>query len=207
MKTANLIAGLVALVLLVSDADAGRRGWASGGCSGGSCAGGNCSAMPAAPMPVNNCPGGNCPAPSAGVIAPAVDCPNGNCAASVPATPKPVTAAKSIAPATVGDPLAQVNARRAAAGLRPYVLDPGLQHAATACVQYRARLRIRGHVIGGMGDFQFVPAGTQASAAGADGPGATAEFATCAMYDGYTAAGAASAQDANGNWYHQLFVR
>lgn len=205
MKLTNLIVALVAVVLLVSDAPAGRRGYSGGGCSGGSCAGGNCSAMPATPMPVSNCPGDVCPAPSASVIAPAVDCPNGNCAASVPATPKSVTAAKPIAPAS--DPLAQVNARRAAAGLRPYVLDPGLQHAATACVQYRARLRIRGHVIGGMGDFQFVPAGTSASAAGADGAGATAEFATCAMYDGYTAAGAASAQDANGNWYHQLFVR
>ena len=210
MKTANLIVAVFCGLLLTASADAGRRGY-SGGCSGGGCSGGNCGVPQA--MPVSNCPGGICPAPGATVIAPATDCPNGNCAALVPTTPKvatdapksPAASPKAIAPAT--DPLSQVNARRAAAGLRPYVQDPGLTRAAQAAVQYRARLRIRGHVQSGMGDFQFLPTGATAAAAGADWYGATAEFATCAMTDNYTFAGAASAVGPDGEWYHQLFVR
>jgi len=202
---ARLLAILLTLALLASDTQAGRpRGYYSGG----GCSGGNCG-VPTA-MPVSNCPGGVCPAPVATVATTAapIDCPNGNCAASVPATPttpKPVTAAKPIEPAT--DPLAQVNARRAAAGLRPYQHDPGLTTAARAAATYRARYRIRGHVIGGMGDFQFLPPGTQATAAGCAAWNPGDGFGSCAMYDSYTFAGAASVQGEDGLVYHHLFVR
>lgn len=214
MKSLKLIAAMLGVFLLLTpDALAGRRGRFAGGCSGGGCSSGQCGTAEAS----SSCSGSSC---STGVVAqvgvvctpsgctaaaPVCNDPNGNCAAGVPAAPKPTTSAKPIAPAT--DPLAQVNARRAARGLRPYVQDPGLTQAATAAVQYRARLRIRGHVQGGMGDFQFLPAGATATAAGADWYGATAEFATCAMTDNYTFAGAASAVGPDGEWYHQLFVR
>jgi hypothetical protein len=189
--TTRLLAMLITFALLASDTQAGRRGYYSGG----GCSGGNCG-VPTA-MPVSNCPGGVCPAPVATTTAP-IDCPNGNCAASVPTTPK-------AAPAV--DPLAQVNARRAAAGLRPYQHDPALTTAARSAATYRARYRIRGHVIGGMGDFQFVPPGTQATAAGCAAWPPGDGFGSCAMYDSYTFAGAASVQGEDGLVYHHLFVR
>jgi hypothetical protein len=185
---ARLLAILLTLALLASDTQAGRpRGYYSGG----GCPGGNCPSALPAPQNV---------APVTMTIAPAapIDCPNGNCAASTPTTPKAV-------PAT--DPLAQVNARRAAAGLRPYQHDPALTTAARAAATYRARYRIKGHVIGGMGDFQFVPAGTQASAAGCAAWPPGDGFGSCAMYDAYTFAGAASVQGEDGLVYHHLFVR
>lgn len=199
MKSLNLIAALFAVIVLASDTHAGRPRWSGGGCANGQC---------------GTCPGGNCgvpvatPAPVATQPAAPIDCPNGNCAASVPATPttpKPVTAAKPIEPAT--DPLAQVNARRAAAGLRPYQHDPALTTAAKAAATYRARYRIKGHVIGGMGDFQFLPPGTQATAAGCAAWPPADGFGSCAMYDSYTFAGAASVQGEDGLVYHHLFVR
>lgn len=204
MKLTTLIAAIGCLFLLTANADAGRPRWSN---SGGGCANGNC------PSPMQ--PTYTIPAPAPQTIAPcrgeACSDPNANCVASTPATAAQAASAPipgTIAPAKVpGDPLAQVNARRAARGLRPYIADPGLTEAATAAVQYRARLRIRGHVQGGMGDFRFLPAGVEARAAGADWYGATEEFATCAMTDNYTYAGAASAVGPDGQWYHQLFVR
>lgn len=196
MKFSTVLSVAVAAALLIAgDSLAGRRGSVrySGGWSGGQCG----APITAAANPIATAPA---PIESASIPIKSTCDPNANCAASVPT--------QSAAPtATSSDPLAQVNARRSAAGLRPYILDPGLTQAATACVQYRARLRIRGHVTGGMGDFQFLPAGVRATAAGADGPGATSQFLTCAMTDNYTYAGAASAVGPDGQWYHQLFVR
>lgn len=177
----------------------GRR--ARGGCSGGQCGGysssGGCSAAGSSVGPVATyAPAGGC-------------CPSGACS-SGGTCPAPSGKAEAVASPRPGvsSGLDQVNARRAAAGLPLYRRCPDLEAAAEACVRYRARARIRGHVPDGLGDFRFLPAGVNARAAGADWYGATAEFATCAMYDTeYTEAGCASAVDDSGNWYHQIFVR
>lgn len=129
-------------------------------------------------------------------------CQGGNCPAVTPATTAPAPK-----PAAVTDPLAQVNARRAAAGLRLYVHDPALTTAARSAATYRARFRIRGHVETGLGDFQFLPAGASATAAGCAAWPPADGFAACAMYDSYTYAGAATVIGDDGLAYHHLFVR
>lgn len=218
MKTVQLLAAILSLTLLATDGQAGRRGRYSGNCSGGSCSSGNCQSI-AAPMPVSSCSGNSC---STGVVAhvgvvctpsgcttaaPVADCPNGNCAASTPQTANPIAAPAPAGVITPSAALAEVNARRAERGLRPYVYDPALTEGARQAATYRARYRIRGHVTGGMGDFQFLPAGAQSQTAGCGALEPSWGFQTCAMYDRYTYAGAASVPGDDGLIYHHLFVR
>jgi len=183
MKLIRLFA-VLGLVLFVADSQAGRRGRSSGGCQGGNC--------PAVQPAVTNVP------TSMPATAPACT----SCPAVTPATTAPAPK-----PAAVTDPLAQVNARRAAAGLRLYVHDPALTTAARSAATYRARFRIRGHVETGLGDFQFLPAGASATAAGCAAWPPADGFAACAMYDSYTYAGAATVIGDDGLAYHHLFVR
>ena len=101
------------------------------------------------------------------------------------------------------DALAEVNAMRSAKGLRPFVMDAGLTQAAIACADYRAARLLFGHT---GNDFQFVPQGTVADAAGcaayADGG-----WLSCCMTADYIYAGAAFTVGRDGKRYMHLFVR
>ena len=105
------------------------------------------------------------------------------------------------------DALSEVNAARARRGLRPYIADAGLTQAAKDCCEYRAAHRIKGHVTGGMGDFQFLPQGVTASAVGAGALEPSWGFQACAMYESFRSAGAATVAGSDGLLYHSLFVR
>lgn len=105
------------------------------------------------------------------------------------------------------DVLEEVNANRASRGLRPYIRDEGLVLAARGAAEYRARLRIRGHVMEGRGDFGFLPVGTTAAAAGCGALEPSWGFQACAVYDDFTYAVAATVKGEDGLLYHQLFVR
>ena len=97
-----------------------------------------------------------------------------------------------------------VNAQRAARGLRPFVHDPLLTQAAEACASHRAGRFLFGHTAN---DFQFLPAGAVAHAAGCAAYPASYGFMACCTYEDYHYAGASSVMGADGKMYHHLFVR
>ncbi len=103
------------LILLASDAQAGRRGYRYP-------VGGQTIYQPAYQPAVQPSPStdGQASVQSTSNYK-AADAPNGN------------------------DALAEVNALRASRGLRPYVYDAGLTQAAGACATFRAQNRIAGH--------------------------------------------------------------
>ena len=118
---------------------------------------------------------------------------------SIPATPTLATA-----DGLAGDGLDEVNAQRAARGLRPFVRDEGLMQAARACAQFRAANGLFGHT---SNDFAFVPAGSSASSAGCAAYPANYGWMSCCVYDNHTFAGAAWVTGRDGRRYMQLFVR
>ena len=103
-----------------------------------------------------------------------------------------------------GDGLDEVNALRAARGLRPYVRDEGLAQAARACAAYRAEYGLFGHT---SNDFGFVPPGTSASSAGCAAYPAGYGWMSCCVYENYTYAGAAWVTGRDGRRFMHLFVR
>src|SRR5262249_19953140 len=103
-----------------------------------------------------------------------------------------------------GDGLDEVNALRAARGLRPFVRDEGLTQAARSCAQFRAANGLFGHT---SNDFAFVPAGTSASSAGCAAYPASYGWLRCCVYDNYTYGGAAWVTGHDGRRYMHLFVR
>jgi hypothetical protein len=103
-----------------------------------------------------------------------------------------------------GDGLDEVNAKRAARGLRPFVRDEGLAQAARACAQFRAAYGLFGHT---SNDFAFVPAGTHATSAGCAAYPAGYGWMSCCVYDNYTYGGAAWVTGRDGRRYMHLFVR
>lgn len=103
-----------------------------------------------------------------------------------------------------GDALDQVNALRSARGLPAFVRDDGLVKGALACAVHRASNRIHGHT---SNDFAFLPPGSSASVGGCSAVESSWGFLSCAMWDRYTYAGAASVMGSDGLVYHQLFVR
>ncbi|MCE9563474.1 MAG: hypothetical protein K8U57_15650 [Planctomycetes bacterium] len=103
-----------------------------------------------------------------------------------------------------GDGLDEVNAKRASRGLRPFVRDEGLTHAARACAQFRATNGLFGHT---SNDFSFVPAGTSASSAGCAAYPASYGWMSCCVYENYTYGGAAYVTGRDGKRYMHLFVR
>ncbi|MFO0852552.1 MAG: hypothetical protein U0871_28925 [Gemmataceae bacterium] len=103
-----------------------------------------------------------------------------------------------------GDGLDEVNAQRAARGLRPFIRDEGLTQAARACAQFRAAHGMFGHTTN---DFAFVPAGSFASAAGCAAYPAGYGWMSCCVYENVTSAGAAWVTGRDGKRYMHLFVR
>jgi hypothetical protein len=105
---------------------------------------------------------------------------------------------------SAGDGLDEVNAQRAARGLRPFVRDEGLTQAARSCAAFRAERGLFGHT---GNDFAFVPAGTSASSAGCAAYPASYGWMSCCVYDNYTYAGAAWVTGRDGRRFMHLFVR
>jgi hypothetical protein len=114
------------------------------------------------------------------------------------------TPAGGAASAAPGDGLDEVNAQRAARGLRPFLRDDNLTRAAQDCAAFRAQRGIFGHT---SNDFAFVPAGSFASSAGCAAYPASYGWMSCCVYDNYTYAGAAWVTGADGKRYMHLFVR
>ncbi len=105
------------------------------------------------------------------------------------------------------DALWEVNAKRAARGMRPYLNDAGLNQGALACATYRAARLMFGHCDGQMGDFAFLPPGVHAEAGGCAAYEPSYGFMACAMFDNYTYCGAAWVLGRDGKRYCHLFVR
>lgn len=102
------------------------------------------------------------------------------------------------------DALDEVNTARARRGLRPFLRDGLLCQAAQRCAEFRAANRIAGHTAN---DFQFVPAGGQAVAAGSGALEPSWGWGSCCTFDDYQTAGAAVVVGNDGKRYMQLFVR
>ncbi|HEX5270890.1 MAG TPA: hypothetical protein VFW33_10400, partial [Gemmataceae bacterium] len=100
--------------------------------------------------------------------------------------------------------LAEVNAARAARGLRPFVEDPKLTAAAEGAAEFRAARLITGHTAN---DFAFVPSGSSASAAGCAAWEPGLGWGSCCTYEQWTYAGAAWRLGSDGRRYMHLFVR
>jgi hypothetical protein len=107
------------------------------------------------------------------------------------------------APSDGSDALAEVNAKRASRGLRPYLRDEGLTAAARACAQHRAAHLMFGHTAN---DFAFVPAGTRCDATGCAAYPASYGWLSCGIWDNYTRAGAAWAMGRDGKRYMHLYL-
>ena len=102
------------------------------------------------------------------------------------------------------DALDEVNAARAKKGLAPFKRDDKLSEAAAKCADYRAARQIEGHT---RNDFDFVPAGGKATAAGCAAWKPEWGWGSCATYESYTYAGAAFTVGKDGRRYMHLFVR
>lgn len=119
--------------------------------------------------------------------------------------PVPIPAPSSAPKKTAfKDALDEVNAARAARGLRPYILDGRLAEAAQLAAQYRAERRIAGHT---SNDFGFLPVGSDATAAGCAAWPSELGWGACCTYEAWTYAGAAVAVGPDGQRYMHLFVR
>jgi hypothetical protein len=110
----------------------------------------------------------------------------------------------SLAGPSTPDALDEVNATRAARGLRPYTRDDNLTAAAAGCAEFRAARLIEGHT---SNDFAALPAGTSASASGCAAWPVGLGWGSCCTYEGYTYAGASYAMGRDGRRYMHLFVR
>jgi len=100
--------------------------------------------------------------------------------------------------------LAEVNAARAKRGLPAFLPDPALTVAADKAAAFRAARLIQGH---SANDFQFVPQGSRASAAGCAAWGPRDGFGSCCMYERWKYCGAAWATGRDGRRYMHVFVR
>lgn len=99
--------------------------------------------------------------------------------------------------------LAEVNAKRATRGLRPYVQDAALTQAAQACADFRAANLMFGHT---SNDFAFLPPGARADSAGCAAYHASYGWLSCDIWEPHTYAGAAYAVGRDGKRYMHLFI-
>jgi hypothetical protein len=157
----------------------------------------SCASCPPA-AGFTTCSGPSCSAPA---------CSGPSCPARLPSSL--VSADSGVVVGTpglsvAGDALDQVNAQRARRGLPPFVRDEGLTRAAQAAASYRAANLMFGHTAN---DFQFLPPGAQAAAAGCAAYPASYGFMACCTYESYRFAGAASVVGSDGRTYHHLFVK
>ncbi len=115
-----------------------------------------------------------------------------------------LVAIAGLARAQAVDALDEVNAARVKRGLHPFVKDSNLTAGAVSAAQFRAARLVFGHT---SNDFNFLPPGTTADAAGCAGNSPSWGFMACAMFESYTYAGAAKVIGRDGNLYCHLFVR
>jgi hypothetical protein len=109
----------------------------------------------------------------------------------------------AIARAEAIDALDEVNAARAQRGLRPFARDANLTAGAMQAATIRAAHRVHGHLAN---DFNCLPPGTTAAAAGCGVEYAGFGWLACCTYENWQSAGAAKARDSSGRWYFHLFV-
>lgn len=100
--------------------------------------------------------------------------------------------------------LAEVNAKRAARGLRPFAHDPALSEAAYRCASFRAAHRMFGHTAN---DFAFLPPGAAAASMGCAAYPDHYGWMTCCTYENYRSAGAAWVRGPDNLRYMHLVVR
>jgi hypothetical protein len=102
------------------------------------------------------------------------------------------------------DALEEVNAARAARGLRPFIKDDDLTSGAINVADFRAARLMAGHTID---DFNGLPVGCTASAAGCAAWEPSFGWGACCTYENYRYAGAAWSMGRDGRRYMHLFVR
>jgi hypothetical protein len=102
------------------------------------------------------------------------------------------------------DALDEVNAARAARGLKPFIKDPFLTAGAINVADFRAAWLMAGHT---GNDFAGLPARCAANAAGCAAWEPLWGWGACCTYENWTYAGAAWAMGRDGRRYMQLFVR
>jgi len=102
------------------------------------------------------------------------------------------------------DALDEVNAARAARGLRPFIKDDDLTAGAINVADYRAERLMAGHTAN---DFGGLPQGCMARSAGCAAWEPSMGWGACCTYENYTYAGAAWAMGRDGRRYMHLFVR
>jgi hypothetical protein len=107
-------------------------------------------------------------------------------------------------PSNSAEALDEVNAARAARGLRPYIRDAYLTAGAMQAAEYRAARLIEGHT---PNDFAALPPGGFASSAGCAAWEPGMGWGSCCTYENHTYAGAAYAYGRDGRRYMHLFVR
>jgi hypothetical protein len=100
--------------------------------------------------------------------------------------------------------LDEVNARRAQRGLPPFQEDAGLTAAAQGASEFRAARLIEGHTAN---DFQFLPPGAFATAAGCAAWPPEMGWGSCCSEEMHRYAGAGWAMGRDGRRYMHLFVR
>jgi hypothetical protein len=100
--------------------------------------------------------------------------------------------------------LAEVNAARAARGLKPFIKDDDLTAGAVNVADFRAARLMAGHT---SNDFGGLPRGCRATAAGCAAWEPSFGWGACCTYDNYTYAGAAYSVGRDGRRYMHLFVR
>lgn len=101
------------------------------------------------------------------------------------------------------DALDEVNAYRAQRGLQPFVRDEHLTQAARKAATLRAQSLIDGHL---NSDFDCLPSGAHADAAGCGALDDSWGWGTCCSTDSYRYAGAAWVRGKDGKRYMHLFV-
>jgi hypothetical protein len=107
-------------------------------------------------------------------------------------------------PGEATDALDEVNAARAARGLRPFLKDDGLTAGARAAARWRAEHLVTGHA---PNDFAFLPPGSAATSAGCAAAEPSWGWLSCCYLDNWTYAGAAWEMGSDGRRYMHLFVR